>query len=57
MMLGREKGVFLLNYSLQTSLFQGLADSIRVEGLVDDVGKGFGDLDGKLGWMTSSGLL
>ncbi|KAI6011444.1 hypothetical protein EDC04DRAFT_2580535, partial [Pisolithus marmoratus] len=43
-MLGREDRSFLLYYSLHTSLFQVLTDSIWMQGLVDNVGESFGHL-------------
>ena len=43
---GSEKRVFGLDHSLHTSFFQVLVDSIGRERLVDDIGEGFGHLDG-----------
>jgi hypothetical protein len=45
----REYRAFLLNHSLHTSFVQVLADSIWVEGLIDDIGERFGHLDSILG--------
>ena len=44
-MFGSENRAFELDHSLYTSFFQVLVDSIGREGLVDDIGKGFGHLD------------
>ena len=44
-MFGSENRAFGLDHSLHTSFFQVLVDSIGREGLVDDIGKGFGHLD------------
>jgi hypothetical protein len=41
--------VFLLYHNLHTSFVQVLADSIWVEGLIDDIGERFGHLDSILG--------
>ena len=42
-MPGRKKGAFYLDHSLHTSFLQ--VDHIGREGLVDNVGEGFGHLD------------
>ena len=44
-MLGREKGVFSLDHSLHARLFQVLMNCVWGEGLVNDIGQSFGDLD------------
>ena len=44
-MPGRKKGAFGLHHSLHTSFLQVEVDHIGSEGLVDNVGEGFGHLD------------
>ena len=44
-MLSREKGAFLLDHSLHARLFQVLMNCVWKEGLVNDIGQSFGDLD------------
>ena len=44
-MPGRKEGVFWLDHSLHTSFLQVEVDHIGREGLVDNIGEGFGHLD------------
>ena len=44
-MSGREKDTFGLDHSLHASFFEVRTNDAGRERLIDDIGKGFGDLD------------
>jgi hypothetical protein len=44
-MFSRRKRAFGLDYSLHTSFFEVKTDCAGGEGLINDIGEGFGDLD------------